>query len=226
MRIGIDLGGTKIEGIALDGAVVRLRRRMATPRGDYDATIFAIRDLVAAIQHETGRRGTIGIGIPGAMSTQTGLVKNANSTWLIGKPLVRDLERALGQPVRVSNDANCFVLSEATDGAATGAHTVFGVIVATGTGGGLVIDGRVLEGRLRIAGEWGHNPLPWPCDQERPGPECYCGRRGCLETFVSGPGFAADHRRRTGQALTAEAVISHMRLGDAEAKLTYDTVSG
>ena len=191
MRIGIDMGGTKIEAIALDGARERLRRRVAAPRGDYDATIRAVSDLVNAIESELGQSGTVGIGIPGAISAATGLVKNANSTWLIGRPLDRDLERALGRPVRVTNDANCFALSEATDGAAQGAHIVFGVILGTGTGGGVVVNGRVLEGRNRIAGEWGHNPLPWPQDGERPGPACYCGRTGCIETFLSGPGLAA-----------------------------------
>jgi fructokinase len=198
MRIGIDLGGTKIEGIALDHTDVLVRRRMAAPRGDYDATISAVRDLVAAIQKETGRTGTIGVGIPGAISAKTGLVKNANSTWLNGKPLQHDLERALGRSVRVGNDANCFVLSEATDGAAEGAQSVFGVIIGTGTGGGIVIGGRVLEGRHRVAGEWGHNPLPWPAPDELPGPPCYCGAYGCIETFLSGPGLVRTYASLNG----------------------------
>jgi fructokinase len=198
MRIGIDLGGTKIEGIALERADVLMRRRVATPRGDYDATMIAVRDLVASIEKDTGRTGSIGIGIPGAISAKTGLVKNANSTWLNGKPLQRDLERALGRPVRVSNDANCFVLSEATDGAAAGAQTVFGVIIGTGTGGGIVIGGCVLEGHHRIAGEWGHNPLPWPSPDELPGPACYCGAYGCIETFLSGPGLARTYAGLNG----------------------------
>ena len=190
MRIGIDLGGTKIEIAALDAAdgAVLARERIATPRGDYDATIAAIRDLVAGVEARLGRRGTVGIGIPGAISPATGLVKNANSTWLIGRPFDRDLETALGRPVRLANDANCFALSEAVDGAAAGAGIMFGVILGTGVGGGIVVNGRVLTGANAISGEWGHNPLPWPEDTERPGPACYCGRQGCIETFLSGPG--------------------------------------
>ena len=195
MRIGIDLGGTKIEAIAIDGTDELLRRRVLSPRHDYAGTVAAVRDLVAAIERETGSTGTVGIGIPGAISAVTGLIKNANSTWLNGQPLDRDLERALGRPVRLMNDANCFALSEATDGAAIGAHTVVGVILGTGTGAGIVVSGRVLEGRHRIAGEWGHNPLPWPEDGERAGPPCYCGRAGCIETFLSGPGLSATVRR-------------------------------
>jgi fructokinase len=229
LRIGIDLGGTKIEGIALEGGDVLLRRRVATPRGDYEATIAAVRDLAVAIQKDTGRRGTIGIGIPGAMSTRNDLVKNANSTWLIGKPLVRDLERTLGQPVRVSNDANCFVLSEATDGAAAGAHTVFGVIVGTGTGGGIVIDGRVLEGRQRIAGEWGHNPLPWPTAEELPGPKCYCGAHGCIETFLSGPGLVRTYTRLYGTDVgpaDAATVAERAAAGDLPASRALEVYEG
>ena len=194
MRIGIDLGGTKIEAIAIDGATELLRRRVSTPRGDYAATITAVRDLVACDRARArSDRALSASAFQERISTVTGLVKNANSTWLIGQPLDRDLERALARPVRVTNDANCFALSEATDGAAQGAHTVFGVILGTGTGGGVVVNGRVLEGRHRIAGEWGHNPLPWPQDGERPGPACYCGRTGCIETFLSGPGLSATY---------------------------------
>jgi fructokinase len=217
MRIGIDLGGTKIEAIALDGTNVLARRRVPAPRGDYDATIRALCELVAAIQKETGRQGTIGVGIPGAMSAQTGLVKNANSVWLIGKPFDRDLERALGQAVRVTNDANCFALSEATDGAAKSAHAVFGVIIGTGTGGGIVIAGDVLEGRHRIAGEWGHNPLPWPGDDERPGPPCYCGRTGCIETFLSGPGLSRAYAHLTTQTIEASEIAARADAGEAAA---------
>ena len=217
MRIGIDLGGTKIEAIAIDGANELLRRRVSAPRGDYAATVTAVRDLVAAIEHELGSTCTVGIGIPGAISAVTGLVKNANSTWLIGQPLDRDLERALGRPVRVSNDANCFALSEATDGAAQGARTVFGVILGTGTGGGVVVDGRVLEGRHRIAGEWGHNPLPWPQDGERPGPACYCGRTGCIETFLSGPGLSATYTAIAGRRADAAEIAALADAGDADA---------
>ena len=194
MRIGIDLGGTKIEALALDDEGVELsRRRSATPRGDYDATIQAMVDHVAAMESETGRRGSVGVGIPGAESLATGLIKNANSVWLIGKPLAADLAAALDRPVRLANDANCFVLSEATDGAAAGADVAFGVILGTGVGGGCVVGGRILAGVNGICGEWGHNPLPWPADDERPGPPCYCGLEGCIETFLSGPGLARDY---------------------------------
>ncbi len=194
MRIGIDLGGTKTEIIALDrNGAEMARRRVATPRGSYDGTIRAIRDLVEGLETELGETGSVGIGIPGTISPRTGLVKNANSTWLIGRPFDRDLETALGRPVRLANDADCFALSEASDGAGSGFATVFGVILGTGVGGGLVVHGRLVAGPNAIAGEWGHNPLPWPGDDERPGPDCYCGRRGCIETFLSGPGLARDH---------------------------------
>jgi fructokinase len=194
LRIGIDLGGTKTEAIVLglDGRELA-RQRIATAQGSYDGTIATIRDLVQGMESRLGARGTVGIGIPGTISPRTGLIKNANSTWLIGKPLDRDLETALGRPVRLANDADCFALSEATDGAGAGFDTVFGVILGTGVGGGIVAHGRLLAGPNAIAGEWGHNPLPWPEDAERPGPVCYCGRSGCIETFLSGPGLARDH---------------------------------
>lgn len=222
MRIGIDLGGSKIEAIAIDDASELLRRRVPAPRGDYAATVTAVRDLVAAVEHELGATGTIGVGMPGAMSAVTGLVKNANSTWLIGQPLDRDLERALGRPVRVSNDANCFALSEATDGAAQGAHTVFGAILGTGTGGGVVVNGRVLEGRHRIAGEWGHNPLPWPQDGERPGQPCYCGRTGCIETVLSGPGLSASYAAICGRRADASEIATLAQAGDPNANRALD----
>lgn len=222
MRIGIDLGGTKIEAIALDGNRKLVRRRVLAPRGDYDATIRAVRDLVAGIETELGSTGTVGVGIPGAISHVTGLVKNANSTWLIGHAIDRDLERALERPVRVSNDANCFALSEATDGAGAGANAVFGVILGTGTGGGVVVNGRVLEGRHRIAGEWGHNPLPWPQDDERPGPQCYCGQTGCIETFLSGPGLAATFREITGRDADAAEIARLAESSDASAARALD----
>jgi fructokinase len=189
LRIGIDMGGTKIEALALDAAGREVfRKRVATPRGDYAATIAAVSSLVK----ELGT-GSVGVGIPGAMSQVTGLVKNANSTWLNGRALAEDLPRRLGgRPVRFANDANCFALSEASDGAAAGARVAFGVIVGTGTGGGLVVDGRVLTGPNAIAGEWGHNPLPWMTREEHPGPVCYCGRAGCIEQFVAGPALARD----------------------------------
>jgi fructokinase len=217
MRIGVDLGGTKIEAIAIDGPNEVLRRRVATPRGDYAATLTAVRNLVDAIEREVGTTCTVGIGIPGAISAVTGLVKNANSTWLIGHPLDRDLERALGRPLRVSNDANCFALSEATDGAAQGAAIVFGVILGTGTGGGVVVNGRVIEGRHRIAGEWGHNPLPWPQNGEHPGPPCYCGRTGCIETFLSGPGLTETYVAIAGRRADAAEIAAMAESGDASA---------
>ncbi len=221
LRIGIDLGGTKIEGAAIDeGGVVRDRRRAPTPAGNYQATIAAILAIVAAIENQLGAPATIGIGMPGAVSPATGLVKNANSTCLIGRPLQHDLEAALGRPVRLANDANCFALSEAIDGAATGLETVFGVILGTGVGGGLVIGGRVLIGANAIAGEWGHNPLPGPAPDETPGPPCWCGRSGCLETYLSGPGLAADHRRHTGQSLTAPEIAGAAESGNAGCRAT------
>lgn len=192
MRIGIDLGGTKTEIIALDAAgVERHRARIPTP-GDYDGVVRAIVGLVAAAESAIGARASVGVGMPGCISPATGLVKGSNSTFLNGRPFHRDLASALGRPVRVANDANCFALSEASDGAAAGCRVVFGVILGTGCGGGVVVDGRVLEGPHGIAGEWGHTPLPWPSAAETPGPRCWCGRYGCLETWVSGTGLARD----------------------------------
>jgi fructokinase len=214
-RIGIDLGGTKIEALLLgeDGREVK-RRRVSTPRDDYEGTLRAIRDLVTRIEADEPSRATVGVGMPGTLSPATGLVKNANSVWLIGRPLVEDLEKLLGRPVRFANDANCFALSEATDGAARGARIVFGVILGTGAGGGLVVDGKVLVGCNAIAGEWGHNPLPWPEPGEWPGPPCYCGRAGCVETFLSGPGLARDHEATAGERLTAEEIGRRAKSGD------------
>ena len=211
----MDLGGTKIEAIALgDDGRELARRRVPTPRHDYDATIRAIVSLVIGIEQDTGREGSVGVGMPGALSPASGLVKNANSTWLIGRAIDRDLSQALGRPVRCANDANCFALSEATDGAGAGARVVFGVIVGTGTGGGVVVDGRVLTGPNAIAGEWGHNPLPWPRDDERPGPPCYCGKSGCIETFLSGPGLARDYRAVTGVDLEASEIAGRAERGE------------
>src|SRR5580658_8308008 len=193
LRIGIDVGGTKIEGAVIDeSGTVRLRRRTSSPAGDYRATIAAIVAIIGDIERDLGVTASVGIGIPGTISPATGLVKNANSTWLIGNPLQRDLEMALARPVRLANDANCFALSEATDGAAAGVETVFGVILGTGVGGGIAVNGKIQVGANAIGGEWGHNPLPWPRPDELPGPHCYCGRRGCIESFLSGPGLAAD----------------------------------
>ena len=205
LRIGIDLGGTKIEALALEGDGREVfRKRIPTPRGDYAATIAAVRSLVEEIGP-----GSVGVGIPGAESRATGLIKNANSTWLIGKPLARDLEAALGRPVRLENDANCFALSEAVDGAGKDAAVVFGVILGTGVGGGIVVDRKVIRGVNAIAGEWGHNPLPLPAGADLPLPACYCGRNGCIETYLSGPGLSRDHQQSTGARLRAEEVVLH-----------------
>lgn len=219
LRIGIDLGGSKIEGWALGTAPDPVaRRRIASPRGDYAATIDAVIGLVHALEAEAGGRGTVGVGIPGAISPATGLVKNANSTWLIGRAFDTDLAAALDRPVRVENDANCLALSEAVDGAGAGARLVFGAILGTGVGGGLAIDGRPLTGANAIAGEWGHNPLPRQRDDERPGPDCYCGRRGCIEAFLSGPGLARDYAAAGGQALAADAIAARAEQGEAKAE--------
>jgi fructokinase len=221
-RIGIDLGGTKIEVITLDSSGAELfRRRVATPR-DYAGTVRAIATLVEMADEHVGGRGSVGIGIPGTISPVTGLVKNANSTWLIGHPLDRDLEDLLGRPVRVMNDANCFALSEAIDGAGKGAKIVFGVILGTGVGGGIVVDRQVLDGAQKICGEWGHNPLPWPTDRERPGPPCYCGRRGCIETFLSGPGMRRDHAAVAGVELSTHEIVARADSGDELALATLD----
>jgi len=217
MRIGIDLGGTKIEGIALanDGAIAT-RARVATPRS-YEASVNAIADLVARIESTVGSVCPVGIGIPGAI-TPAGVVKNANSTWLNGRPLGTDLEARLARPVRLMNDANCFAISEAADGAAAGADVVFGVILGTGVGGGIVVGGTCLEGPNRIAGEWGHNPLPWMSADELPGRECYCGKRGCIETFLSGPSFERDFAELSGGVATSAAIAVAAADGDALAE--------
>ncbi len=218
MRIGIDLGGTKIEALALDSQGIELlRRRVETPRGDYVGTLEAIYRLVHAFEEELGEAATVGLGIPGVISPATGLVKNANSTWLIGRPFAEDLGARLGREVRIQNDANCFALSEASDGAGAGARVVFGVIAGTGVGGGIAVDGKVLTGANAIAGEWGHNPLPWPGEAEFPGPDCYCGRRGCIETFLSGPGLSSDFKAHTGQTQQPAAIAARAAAGDEEA---------
>jgi fructokinase len=219
MQIGIDLGGTKIEGIGLDAdTLVAVRRRVATPRDDYPGTVDAIVRLVGEIEAEAGRGGTVGIGIPGVVSRATGLVKNANSTWLIGKPLRTELESRLARPVRLANDANCFTLSEAIDGAGRGAESVFGVILGTGVGGGIAIRQRIHEGPNQIAGEWGHNPLPWMTDEEHAAASaCYCGKTGCVETFLSGPGLEADYARRSGTRLASQDIVGAAQAGDVQA---------
>ena len=224
MRIGLDVGGTKIEVIALaDSGDTLVRQRVATPHGDYDATLSAISALVSDVEQRTGAgRASVGVAIPGTISAATGLVKNANSTWLNGRPLGQDLSHRLGRPVRLANDANCFALSEASDGAAAGADTVFGVIAGTGTGGGLVVRGHVLVGANGVAGEWGHNPLPWPRTGEWPGPACYCGRTGCIETFLSGPGLSRDFERATRERLTPEAIVARAAAGDLNASMCLD----
>ena len=219
MRIGVDLGGTKIEAIALsDTGEVLTRRRVATPSGSYEKTLRAVVDLVQGIESELEIHGFVGIGTPGAISPATGTIKNANSTHLIGHSLDQDLSAALGREVRISNDANCFALSEAVDGAGVGAEVVFGVIIGTGTGGGIVVRGVVLTGPNAIAGEWGHNPLPWPTAEELPGPDCYCGKKGCVETFVSGPGLARDFHLATGKSLEPPAIIDLTERGDGSAE--------
>jgi len=222
MRIGIDLGGTKIEGVALGGRGEEIaRHRRPTPNNDYDATIAAVVDVVETLERQAGIQGTIGVAMPGAISPATGLIKNANSICLNGKPFDRDLRAALGRDVRLANDANCFALSEAVDGAGQGFSTVFGVIAGTGVGGGIVMGQEVLTGPHAIAGEWGHNPLPWPGETEwQTSPTCYCGKRGCIETWISGPGVAADHERTSGQKLTAEEIASASEDGDPAARAT------
>jgi fructokinase len=223
LRIGIDLGGTKIEAAAIDPeGGIRARRRIATPVSDYDRTIAALVGLVAAIESEVGACASVGVGIPGTIVVETGLVKNANSTWLNRRPLGGDVAAALGRPVRFANDANCFALSEAIDGAAAGCGTVFGAILGTGVGGGIVIGGRLLVGANAIAGEWGHNPLPAARPDELPGPPCYCGRSGCIETFLSGPGLAAGHRRHTGRDLTASEIAAGAAAGDPHCRAALD----
>lgn len=218
MRIGIDFGGTKIEIAALDadGAFL-LRERVANP-GDYDAAVLAVQGLVEAAERATGAEGTVGMGIPGSISPTSGLIRNANSTWLNGRPFREDLERALGRPVRMVNDANRLALSEALDGAAAGRGSVFAVILGTGCGGGLVIDGRLVEGVGGIAGELGHIPLPWPRADEYPGPDCWCGQQGCLETWVSGSGFQRAFAAMTGRALPAQEIVAAARAGEEDAR--------
>lgn len=226
LRIGIDLGGTKIAGLAFGpGDIVLAENRAETPRENYEQSIAAISNLVLELESIAGGSGSVGIGIPGSRSPATGLIQNANSTWLNGRPFHQDLERALNRPVRMANDANCFALSEATDGAAAHARSVFGVIVGTGCGGGIVIDGRIVDGPNAIGGEWGHTPLPTPRDDERPGLQCWCGRLGCMETWVSGPAVAADHQRVTGMVLRSEEIAVLARSGDEAARATLERLA-
>jgi fructokinase len=222
IRIGIDLGGTKIEGLAIEGGRELARLRVPTPQHEYLATVEAVGAVVERVEAmalaATGAPrqapASVGVGIPGTVSPSTGLVKNANSVWLIGRPLQSDLAARLGRPVRMANDANCFAMSEATDGAGAGAEVVFGVIVGTGTGAGVVVRGGVLTGPNAVAGEWGHNPLPWLGDADRPEPPCYCGKAGCIETYLSGPGMAADHRRHSGEHLSPEQIVARAAAQD------------
>lgn len=219
LRIGVDLGGTKIEAAALaDDGRLQLRRRVTTPRDDYAATVAAIAALIGELEQILGRQASVGIGTPGALSPFSGRLRNANSVWLNGRALGADLEAVLQRPVRLANDADCFALSEATDGAAASAGTVFGVIIGTGTGGGIVVNGRLLQGPNAIAGEWGHNPLPWPTAEELPGPQCYCGKRGCIETFCSGPGLVADLLQQTRRRLDGPEIVAAAQQGDLAAE--------
>jgi len=228
VRIGIDLGGTKIEGLALDeGGAELARLRVATPQHDYAATVKAIVDVVAELERRVGAsEASVGVGIPGTVVQATGLVKNANSTWLNGQPLERDLSAALGRPVRCANDANCLAVSEATDGAAAGAGLVFAVILGTGCGGGIAANGRVHVGPNGVGGEWGHDPLPWATEDELPGPHCYCGQFGCIETWISGTGLARDHLRVTGQTLTGPEIVAAAVGGNAAAEASVVRLEG
>ncbi|HEY0309322.1 MAG TPA: fructokinase [Acidobacteriaceae bacterium] len=218
LRIGVDVGGTKIEALAItaEGAEL-LRYRVPTPRGDYDGTVGAVAGLVARLEQELDSRATVGVGIPGTIARETGLVKNANSTWLNGQAFDRDLSAAMARTVRCANDANCFAVSEASDGAAAGKHIVFGVIIGTGCGGGVAVGGRVHEGPNGVGGEWGHNPLPWQSAVEYPGPACYCGHHGCIENWISGTGFAQEYERVTGTAMNGEAIVAASERGEPAA---------
>jgi fructokinase len=229
IRIGIDVGGTKIEGLALDGSGTELaRHRIVAPTDNYRATIDAIAELVSELARDASEPGgskhslRVGLGIPGSVSPKTGKIQNANSTWLNGQALQKDLEAALVQPVRLANDANCFALSEAVDGAGAVFHSVFGVILGTGVGGGLIFRGSIINGPRSTGGEWGHNPLPWPQSGEHPGPRCWCGRQGCIETWVSGPAMAWDHEMATGERISAETIAAKAADGDGPAAATLE----
>ncbi|HTV02173.1 MAG TPA: ROK family protein [Luteitalea sp.] len=222
MRIGIDLGGTKVEALALDDDGQTLHKeRLPTPRHDYEGTLAAIHELVRRCEEATSLTGTVGVGMPGAISPATGLVKNANSTWLNGQPFAEDLQRVLDRPVRFANDANCLALSEATDGAAAGAEVVFGIILGTGVGGGLVVRNAAVIGANAVGGEWGHNMLPWPEDGEYPGPSCYCGLTGCIESWLSGPAFARDFHQVSGREATSAQVLEWATQGDPQAEAAW-----
>jgi fructokinase len=222
IQVGVDFGGTKIEAAALAPDGRFLARVRAPNPGSYDAAIVTVGDLIAQVEQQAGGRGTIGVGSPGSVSPRTGVMRNANSTWLNDRRFREDLETGLGRAVRLANDANCLALSEAVDGAAAGLNVVFAVIIGTGCGGGLVVDGKLVEGANGVAGEWGHIPLPWPSPEESPGPTCWCGRRSCLETWISGSGLRRDHAERTGQALTGEQIIAAARAGEVQAAASFD----
>lgn len=222
MQIGVDFGGTKIEAAALDGDGGFLARLREPNPGTYDAALATVVRLVERIERDLGRRGSIGLAVPGSVSPTTGRMRNANSTWLNNRPFREDLEAALGRPVRLANDANCLALSEAVDGAASGAAVVFAVIIGTGCGGGLVVNDQLVPGANGLAGEWGHVALPWPTAEELPGPACWCGLHGCLETWISGTGFQRDHTAMTGQVLRAEAIVAAAGTGDRDATASMD----
>jgi fructokinase len=222
IQIGIDFGGTKVEAAALDASGAYLARVRTPNPGSYDAAIETIRDLIAQVEQQAGGVGTVGIGLPGSISPTTGVMRNSNSTYLNGRTFREDLTTALGRDVRLANDANCLALSEAVDGAAAGAKVAFAIILGTGCGGGLVVDGRLIDGANGIAGEWGHMPLPWPSPEESPGPQCWCGQRGCLEMWVSGTGLRHDYAQHAGQALSGEAIIDRLRQGEPAAKAAFD----
>ncbi|HEU4655253.1 MAG TPA: ROK family protein [Steroidobacteraceae bacterium] len=218
VQIGIDFGGTKIEAAALDASGNFLARVRVPNPGSYDPSIRAVCDLVANVEQQVGARGTIGVGAPGSISPRTGVMRNANSVWLNGRRFHEDLAHALGREIRIANDANCLALSEAVDGAAAGSNVTFAVILGTGCGGGLVVNGRLVEGANGIGGEWGHIPLPWPTREEFDTPQCWCGQRGCLETWVSGSGLQRDFAQHTGRSLDGEGIVSAARAGNSEAQ--------
>ena len=223
LRLGIDLGGSKIAAIVMNqqGEVVA-KRRIPSPQSNYQKTIQTIAELISLMDNDVGEKTNIGIGMPGSISPATGLVQNANSTWLNAKPFKQDIEQAVQRPVRLANDANCFALSEAIDGAGASAKSVFGVILGTGCGGGLAINGKLIDGPHGICGEWGHNPLPWPNLEELPGPQCWCGRIGCIETWVSGPGMSADHKHQTGHDYSVEEICFQAAAGHDKERKTLD----
>ena len=221
IRIGVDFGGTKIEAAALDEAGRFIERVREPNPGSYDAALVLLRALIDSIEAKVGRAGSVGVGLPGSVSPKTGVARNANTTWLNGRPFREDLAEALGRPVRVANDANCLALSEAVDGAGAGANVVFAVILGTGCGGGVTAGGRLIEGLNGIGGEWGHMPLPWPGEDELPAPRCWCGQTGCLELYCSGTGFQDDYRRATGKSELGARIVELMRAGDAEASASF-----